>query len=338
MEYSFAYKIGHNPELSINEYIALTDDTKFKIKGFLLYSNSDLDITQAGSLVFKALVTTNLTDLPKKIGYVTTAPVKSHPMIIKQLKAQGAKKILISNKEPNIGQFKYVANWFMEVEDHYLQIVQNSDQEYWNRLDMDLPAKDMKKGIINIKLARSMLNMTKCTNICDPFAGLGRNAAAGWNEGKKFVLSDLDPTCKIHIDENVRFLNQYYGKQSEVLKNETLNAKDITDQFGEEFAIVTEGHLTEAANYVLSYNEAESRVDEVKELWTEVLTNWSKIENLKDIILTLPYYITRSKDIYWDIVHDLPAGINLVPFYNDDYIFYKRPNTRIGHMIVRLSK
>jgi hypothetical protein len=338
MEYSFAYKIGHNPELSINEYIALTGDTKFKIKGFLLYSNSDIDITQAGSLVFKALVTTNLVDLPKKIGYVTVAPVKSHPMIIKQLKAQGAKKILISNKEPNIGQFKYVGNWFMEVEDHYLQIVQNSDQEYWNRLDMDLPAKDMKKGIINIKLARSMLNLTKYTNICDPFAGLGRNAAAGWNEGKKFVLSDLDPACKIHIDENIKFLNQYYGKQSEVLKNETLNAKDIVDNFGEEFAIVTEGHLTEAANYVLSYNEAESRVAEVKELWMEVLTNWSKIDNLRDIVFTLPFYITRSKDIYWDIVHDLPKELTLVPFFNDDYIFYKRPNTRIGHMIVRLTK
>jgi hypothetical protein len=88
----------------------------------------------------------------------------------------------------------------------------------------------------------------------------------------------------------------------------------------------------------LSYNEAESRVAEVKELWMEVLTNWSKIDNLRDIVFTLPFYITRSKDIYWDIVHDLPKGLTLVPFFNDDYIFYKRPNTRIGHMIVRLTK
>jgi hypothetical protein len=338
MDYTFAYKIGHNPELSINEFIQLSKDENFELKGSLLLSNSDIDINIAGGLVFKAQIIKELNDLPKKIGYVTKLSKNTQNSLIKALKGKGAKKILITDKEPNIGQFKYVKNWYLEYNNEYLHILQNSDQELWNNLDMDLPAKDMKKGIINLKLARFMLNMTSYNHIIDPFAGLGRNAVAGWLLNKEFILSDIDPKCIDFIRQNTDYLIQVYGNTSKIINNYTCDAKDINILFDSDYAIVTEGHLTEAANYILSYNEAESRIEEVKKMWLEILEKWSSLDNFKEAIITIPFYLTRSKDIFWDIKKDLPKSFSHIPFYNSDYIFYNRKNTRIGHMVVKIIK
>lgn len=338
MMYTFAYKIGHNLELAKNEFYYLSKNAEYELDGDYILTNFDLDIAQCGSMIFKAKIHKELTALPKKIGYVTNTPANRHASLIKYLKNLGAKKILISPKEPNYGQVKYVGNWFIHCKEYFLEVVQFFDQEMWARIDMSLPGKDMKKGIINLKLARSMANFTETDNICDPFAGLGRNAIALWDKSKNFQLSDIDPDCEIAINKNIKYINTKIKSESKAISIATKDAKDLTNEFGEEFCVVTEGFLTDAANYFLSLKEASERMEGVKNTWKEIFQNWAKIEGLKDVVFCLPFFITRNEDVFWDVIKDLPKEFKIVPFISSDYIFYKRKDTRIGHMIVKITK
>jgi hypothetical protein len=338
MLYTFAYKIGHNLELAKNEFNYLSDNSEYELDGDYILTDFDFDISKCGSMIFKAKIHKELTQLPKKIGYVTNTPANRHSSLIKYLKNLGAKKILISAKEPNYGQVKYVGNWFIHCKEYFLEVVQFFDQELWARIDMSLPGKDMKKGIINLKLARSMANFTNQNNICDPFAGLGRNAVAIWDKDKNFQLSDIDPVCELAIQQNIKYVSRKIPSQSKVLSIATLDAKDIVNGFGSDFSIVTEGFLTDAANYFLSLKEASERMEGVKNTWKEIFHNWAKIDGLKEVVFCLPFFITRSEDVFWDVVRDLPKEFKIVPFINSEYIFYKRKDTRIGHMIVKIEK
>jgi hypothetical protein len=338
MKYNFAYKIGHNIELSINEYLFVTKNNNYKVEEGLILSNEDIDINKMGSLIYKAKIIETLSDLPKKIGYVTEIPKEKHSGLLQSLKALGAKKILIVNQEPNYGQVKYVKDWFIKYKDCYLHVVQFFDQELWGRIDMNLPGVDNKKGVINLKLARTMLNLTKLDNIVDPFAGLGRNVIAGWDMDKNFALSDIDILSQKAIEDNIAYIKNKIPSNSTVLYIDTLDALVLTDRFNKPFAVVTEGYATESVNHFLLLKDAQSRMLEVKKMWLNILANWSKIDNLKEIILCLPLFITKEQDIFWDIKQDLPQGYRHQPFVNSDYIFYKRKDTRIGHVIVKLTK
>jgi hypothetical protein len=336
MKYKFAYKTGHNQELSLNEFLILSKDNDYAINDSYIFSNTEINISDTGSLIFKALIHEGYPKMPKKIGFVTTASKKS---ILDKLKALGAKKILLSEKLPNIGQFKYVKNWFVDYGDFLLELVEFFNQELWSKLDMGLPSKDMKRGIINLKLARSMNNFSSLKNIHDPFAGLGRNAFASYDKDLNFVLSDIDQLCEKEINLNADYVENNLDVKAQIKKIYTIDALKIENEFdGEEFAIVTEGYLTESANAQLYINQAERRVYEIKDFWLPILQRWAMIESLKEVILTLPVFLIGNEEIIWDIKKDLKKTFLHQPFKNQDYIVYKRKNSRIGHMIVKLIR
>ncbi len=335
MKYKFAYKLGHNKDLSLNEFIAISNDKDYAINDSYIFSNTEIDVNYSGSLIFKSIIHKGYPNLPKKIGFVTSLNKK---MIIDKLKALGAKKILLSEKLPNIGQFKYVKNWFVDYGEYLLEITEFFDQELWSKLDMGLPSKDMKRGIINLKLARSMNNFTSYRNIHDPFAGLGRNAFASYDHEKVFILSDIDEKCEKEIDLNLSYVQKNLHLTAKIQKVYTSDALKIQNEFGSDFAIVTEGYLTDAANAELYINQAEKRVWEIRDFWLPILERWSMIEGLKEVILTLPVFIIGKDEKIWDIKRDLKKTFTHVPFINSDYIIYKRKNSRIGHMVVKLTK
>ena len=336
MEFKFAYKIGHNLELSINEFDSLTKDLDFTNNNNYIFSNHDLDINTTGSIVFKAIIHRGYPEtLPKKIGFVSKG---SKGYIMNKLKALGAKKINLTDQLPNIGQIKYVKNWFIDYGKEVFEIVQYYDQELWSKIDMNLPSKDMKRGIINLKLARSMNNLTDYKKIYDPFAGLGRNAIASFDSDKHFILSDNDQTTEELMNKNIAYIKKYENCNFNVEKIFIRDAQYINSEFEEDFAIVTEGYLTDSANAILYQNQIEKRMYEIKDFWLETLKNWSRLENLKEVVLTLPFFITKEEDFFWDIEKDLPEAWSLAVFKNSNYIFYKRKETRIGHMIIKLIK
>ncbi|MGL4757913.1 MAG: hypothetical protein ACRCXZ_01130 [Patescibacteria group bacterium] len=335
MNQTFAYKIGHNTELSINEFFTLTNDSSFTFNKNYIFSNIDLDIDKLGSIVFKAKIHNGYPPMPKKVGFVST---EKKGIVMNKLKALGAKKINLIEKLPNIGQVKYVKNWFIDHKDFVLEIIQYFNQELWSTLDMDLPAKDMKRGIINLKLARTMNNLTNLSRIHDPFAGLGRNAIASFDQDREFVLSDIDPSTEKLILDNLKFVQNFSTLKCKVNKVFIEDATFIKEEFDNDYAIVTEGYLTDSAHSELYLNQIESRLREIQDFWLNTLEKWSELNHLKEIIVTIPFFINNTKNHFWDIKKDLPNQFEHVPFFNSDYIFYKRSNTRIGHMIVRLAK
>jgi hypothetical protein len=338
MSFTFAYKIGHNQDLSLAEYTALTHDTEYKLFGGFIYCNKNLELNKVGSLVYKAKVLKELPEtLPKKMGFVN---MDSDKNVIGMLKERGAKKILLQNKYPNAGHFKYVKNWFihkkLENKSIYLEILEHQDADNWTKLDMDLPEKDMKRGIINLKLALSMYNLIqdKTPNVCDPFAGLGRNAVAIWDLDKNFYLSDLDEKCIPQIKKNLDWLQQKVESNSKVVEIKVLNAQDLQAPTSEDFVICTEGYLTPVLNDAIHLMEANQRLDQVTSFWDKTLTNWAKIENLKEIVFCLPYYLLGVKKMFIHPQEIIPYGFELV----EDPIFYDRAKSKVGHQIIHLKR
>jgi hypothetical protein len=337
MSFKFAYKVGHNQPLSVAEFTSLGDD--FKISGGFIFSNADLEISKTGSLVYKTLILKELPEtLPKKIGFVSLDGDKD---IIKKLKEKGAKKILLQNKYPNAGHFKYVKNWFIhrkiEGGEIYLEVLEYQDADQWSKIDMGLPAKDMKRGIINLKLARSMYNLiqNKDLAICDPFAGLGRNAVAIWDLNKNFYLSDIDKSCEELINKNINWIQENFPSDSKVLKITTQDASKL-ELVGvvENFVIVTEGYLTTVLHDQINSYEATKRLDDVKDFWLKTLKNWVSNQLIKEVVFCLPYYIMGQSKFNIKVEDIIPVGFEEV----GSSIFYDRVKSRVGHQIVHLVR
>jgi hypothetical protein len=342
VSFKFAYKLGHNRELSISEFRSLSGNAKAVINSGFIFSDYDIDFASLGAIVFKCLVNKTLPlVLPKKIGYVTLDKQKNQ---INKLKELGAKKILLQNKYPNAGHFKYVANWFIELEAKeelvYLQVTDHQDADNWTKLDMNLPVKDMKKGIINLKLARSMYNLLpqsakKSKNICDPFSGLGRNAIAIMDLDLNFALSDNDPSCVDSANQNFDFAQELLHTQSKLVSNIVLDAQKLTNPFGTKFSIVTEGYLTEVLDDFTTERIADERLVEVKSFWQTTLKNWNKIDGLEAAVFCVPYYLVRALKIYLDPLELLEGtGFKL----NTNPIFYDRAKTKIGHLVISIVR
>lgn len=85
-----------------------------------------------------------------------------------------------------------------------------ADQEYWANLDQNLTG-EMSRGLMNLKLARTLLNLSDKTTVWDPFCGSGRTMAAGL---KNFIMSDLESQCAKEVLTNFNFLEKQKSQNS----------------------------------------------------------------------------------------------------------------------------
>lgn len=350
---TYYYKIGHNETLSLAEFKSIASQLNKKeeiaISNGYIITRNDIDIDELGSIIFKMQEVVNFDNatLPKKVGYANLSKSKgiSKNDLLKKLKEQGGKKINIINVTPNIGNIQYVKDWFIEQDNSVYYISQYFDNSLWGYIDMSLPAKDMKKGIINLKLARSIYNLSDLNikSVFDPFSGLGRNGVAIWDKDVDIYMSDNDEYCKRYVQENIEWIAERVTSKSKLITNDVIEASKLaTIAPKEDFKIVTEGYLTDSASGKLSSQEARERKFEVIQVWQNILNKWSDIDNLKEVIFCLPYYITEEGVVDIDVEKEFDLQQfehqNITGDTNKKDIYYSREKTRIGHMVVKLNK
>jgi hypothetical protein len=367
--FSNIYRLGHCTELAIEEFKCLTGGGKIEVVDQWLFSDQVIDTNISGSVVFggEILQKYNKSELKieilheflsqyiqsnketvKKIGI--SLPTKFSKNFLGVAKKAGAKKInIIKDQLPNYGHKKSVKNWLVITEIQHDVVVFSinsySDQQFWSELDQKLPNNDMKRGIINIKLARSLVNLTKNSKLIDPFNGVGRLAISSLDKQKIWRLSDIDKVCEEQTMTNLEAANYLWKIKKNIITQDTItistfDAKKISELEIDlsDFSVVTEGFLGFNPGRMLRDNEIKNEYDKLKDLWTQVLQS-CQTKGIKEIIFCLPFYNITKKPITPDWIFEIAeqTNYNVNDLNGKKMILYKRAETKVGHAIIKLT-
>ncbi len=384
MNNNFFYRLGHCKDLSTTEYRFLSGDKNYKLVGDFLLGEKELNVNLAGSLVFggkilfslpknqdgglnvinlKNKLKENLIKIreeDKKIGIAVFTRFKD--LCFEVTKKTGFKKVnLLPNPQKlNFGHSKKTKKWIysFDYKDEVVfgLITTFSNQEFWTDLDTNLPHGDMSRGIINLKLARSLLNLTDKKKIWDPLAGQGRILVSGMDLKTEFWASDIDEVCISDIRENYEFGENYWKEKGRHLKTEDQNLAKLISAFDgdvtqketvkkmgkiiqdENLAIVTEGFLGQNFKSRPSLEEIKTELKKVSEMWIKFFYLIQEKTNIQEVVFCLPFYKYKRELVTWKEVESelLNLGFKLVDFNSGQkMIFYSRRDSFVGHLVLK---
>lgn len=400
----YFYRLGHCNDLAIAEYFSLAlrgglMDKKPEVSydAQYLMSTQLMDANDFGSMIFVAEVVAEVdvqkTEVKedfrpkflakldeyleqaefKKVGfYLQTFDKK----VLFPIGKKHCNRVDILDNLPNFGYWKKTKNWLVSIKFgttiYLCKIISYSDQEFWSEIDQGLPQADMSRGIINLKLARSMMNLATCENIWDNFVGQGRVLVSGMDTKKNLFASDLDPIVETQLYKNYEFAKhfwttQQYNKQfventGNLITNFTLDATKIIPADiaikgfkDKEIAIVTEGYLGTNFRKYPTKKEILEQVNKVNEIWKNVLlsniTNNANGIEINEIVGCVPFYPKFQDERKEGEAQDRNGYIPEYTFWfsNPDWklvqltpdvktINYKRENSNVGHLIFKMVR
>ncbi len=377
----FFYKLGHCRELAETEYSFLSGDQNYLVDKDWLLGSEFIHVNLTGSLVFGGTIL-GLVDLTNDFSKVLTL-LQENLILLKEFKPDikklglylpkiyqleglrlakqiGFRKINLAQQLPNFGSWKSLKQWFLVVPlDRYWlvgKIDNYANQEFWSVLDLDLPHKNLKSGIINLKLARSLLNLTKKSVVWDPFCGQGRLIVSGLDLKQKFLASDIATNCVLETQSNylqAKSIWSKYWKHFQLngnflpasLVTEVLDARILSKSKNfytfSNLAIVTEGYLGTNFTQPPSLENIRIEFQKLFDLWNQVIAQASQLK-IPELIFCLPVYLRskESKQKVWPQFQDFlvkKTNYRLCYLHNRKLgILYSRPKSLVGHWIVKL--
>jgi hypothetical protein len=336
----FQYLLGHCRDLSRAEILSF--DAKAISKENWMFSEKDLNIQNMGSIILKAVELTQEefeeTEFPKKIGLIVEK--KDQTDILGWAKAKGAKKIRFTGGLHSFtyGHWKATKNWWVVKGGTILKIMDMFDQQSWGEYDMNLPHNDMRRGIINLKLARAMINIGGAKNVWDPFAGQGRFAIAGKDILNHILLSDIDPEVRPQAIANIESLS---GKLHLPNVQEFLTydvTKKLDDQEGIIIpkTVVTEGYLGRSISFVPDREHIDAEYTTQKRMWKYILKSFERM-GVERAVFCLPWY--PAKDIGPEFFEEVLFHSDYaIDHLNSRPILYSRKESFVGHAIFVINR
>ena len=361
----YFYLLGHCPDLSEAEYLRVTGDTNYERLGDYLISDTIIDVNLTGSLVMSGEIigtSQKPAELIEQIEvYLSENKVREIGLNINQISKNQlyevvknfCKRVNIINIIPNFGHWKSTNNWLITIftnKSLYLvRLNSYSDQGFWNTLDTSIPCLDMSRGIINLKLGRSLLNLTKSQTIWDPFVGQGRIPIAGVDIKSKFLSSDMDESVMKDLEKNYKFANHFWSRQrlnkivtEKIAEIEPPFVCDVTEfnnsqnLYLTEVSIATEGFL--GKNFKSQPDERDVKMQSkvVSEMWIKFFEN-IKDSPIIELVGCLPFYPNFELPNY-DFLTKLEGfeQVELLPGMK--FIEYSRAKTFVGHLIFKVVR
>ena len=372
----YIYRLGHCTELARAELGALGVLVKY-VSQKLAFSSQKLDVNLTGSIVFRASHIYSFPQAPhfgelgeiladylqknptKKLGFC--APKALHGGMMQLAKKLGVKKVNVIDKpEPNFGDYKQSKQWIWmythQDATHVALIDQFANQEFWAELDMKMPHRDMKRGIINLKLARSLYNLAGRPKVWyDPFVGQGRMVTATADNTSEFFGSDIDATVLDNARENTEFALRYWHQKGRFITPEpahiatqfSLFTRDISapaDRIISATVVVSEGFLGKTFAYTPHSGEIEYELFGLKKMWKSAFNELSK-QHIATIVCCLPYYpkneeygIEFYEKILQETLTESGSNFTIVPLLDDkNTIGYTRTESNAGHLIFKVT-
>jgi hypothetical protein len=378
----YIYRVGHCPQLSAAEFQSLSGEQPEWVGKNFIVSKNKLAIAASGSLVWRAWIgrtsevdkkedwLEELTEWLRELNQGSNSPLKKVGLvwqsawkigekeIIQALKAGGGKKInpLKSGQDPTFGNWSHTPNWLLawefQGETWWGQIEDFSNQEFWSQLDENLPAGEMSRGLMNLKLGRSLLNLSRSRWVWDPFVGSGRTLLSGLDRKEKMGGSDVSEEAVRQSQQNWEYAQTMFHTEK-VLRLEQGAATELSQWLVEEgatnescqvklhspgrpyskWALVTEGYLGKNFTKKPDYQAAQYQLREVYELWRRVLTEAEQV-GVTEIVGCLPSY--RNHPQLTEVEQILPkqSQYKLVTWpHGETSILYRRRQTITGHLI-----
>ena len=295
-------------------------------------------------------------------------PVQFHSQVLQDLKKVVKHVSLVKSEfDYTFGHWKSTKNWYVINKQGNSVLLWKMhavfDQQFWAEMDVKLPYSDMRRGIINLKLART-LGTFSTTNICwDPFCGLGRVIAANLDRGKEWYASDIDNltkevvrnivqakflfTSRKHIETGSNFKSVF------VCNAEHFDNVEKAIDFAQT-SIVTEGFLGKNFNSQPTLKDINEQMRNLSKMWSNVLQQ-SQIYRIPELIFCLPYYhLPKNVDKLAEHVLYEIDGNDIIPQFQNElaskfgyrankidntksFLLYSRPNSFVGHCIVKLT-
>lgn len=367
------YRLGHCKDLSVAEFEELSQHTPYERSADHILSSYQINVNETGGLVYGCVILDTIYGYSKKRDiYGLVSHIKSilsskvaedkwkkvgiccpsyiHKEVLKVAKQAGCKKVNLIDNEPNYGHWKSTKNWLMMIEIdsniHFGIIESFADQQLWSELDQELEYGDMKRGIINLKLGRSLVNLASKNTIWDPFCGQGRLIIGGLDKHKKFIASDIDTSCIPEAQSNIIYATQKISKRNPVytpvVEYSVLDATQLDDYktSSENFSgvsIVTEGYLGQNFTSPPSREQAQQEWVKLERMWTKVLTKSHSL-GIPEMILCIPCYMVDGKRFVPSFIHKIAPqiGYNVALLAGRKDIVYSRQKSVTGHVIIKL--
>ena len=352
----YLYRLSHVPALTLAELTALGYEPQEHSQKFCSLKEK-IAIKNLGSVGYCAEIIPgkdylaavalwlDATEEKKKfVGIQLPRDYATQTEVIKKLKPVGAKKIAFLTKEATIGDWKRSNQIFFPLKKdgiiYAARIVEYFDQDLWAKLESSLPHVDMKRGQINIKLARTLLNFSPSKHIIDPFCGLGRNIIAGLDILTSAECSDNDEKAVNESRDNCKAAQERLGTAIPITFS-VVAADAITLQDSSKSSIVTEGWLGENLTTRSTYDQALVNSRNVFDLYKSCFKHWNNV-GITDVVLTFPYY-PHLPELTRDMQSQLESaiassGYKLATPGPHGFIHYARPNSLVGHSIFCLKQ
>ncbi|NQU77776.1 methyltransferase domain-containing protein [Candidatus Falkowbacteria bacterium] len=288
----------------------------------------------------------------------------------KLLRNKGVKARFVTSKDEDLSSVVVKKNKLVSGQGAELVIIERGDergiligrtlevQDFsgYSKRDYGRPNRDMKVGMIPLKLARMMINITgagKEEEVLDPFCGEGtilqelailgyKKIIGGDKDGEmvrqaKVNLDWLGVECKMENEEWSQRCSLYRGdviKLSEVIPNNSLGA------------IVTEPHLGPPLKGGEGEEEIENIRRELSELYLGAFKEFKKV--LKKggvVVMVFPFFIQGERVRFLDITKEIEkigfesvlgkrAG-DLADLTERGSILYFRPGQRTGREVFK---
>lgn len=205
------------------------------------------------------------------------------------------------------------------------------DYESYSFRDYDRPKKDVKSGMIPLKLARIMINLAgqdKTNTLLDPFCGSGTFLQEEIMLGFKNIIgTDLQQKAVNDSKENISWLFSNYpaiDKNNLNLKIEIANAENLSTIIKEDSvnAVITEPYLGSSNSKY--FNEAKISFEQknLKELYLKSLEEIYK--TLKEngvLVIIFPVFRLNQKSLYLEIINEIKKiGFRMKSFIPEEFI------------------
>ncbi|MBU2575790.1 hypothetical protein KKF64_01755 [Patescibacteria group bacterium] len=253
----------------------------------------------------------------------------------KFLKQQGLSVRLVESKSGNLSSVDVVKNRLLDkgvelcllfANDHVLVGKTESVQPYeeYSSRDFDRPMRDMKRGMIPPKLARTMLNLSgadKGALILDPFCGIGTILQEALLLGYRVIGTDIDEQAIHGTKKNIKWLLEQKDISLPDYKIDTMDVRKLDEIATENSidAIVTELDLGPLLQGDESKGKVESIEKSLSEFYKDALNMMRFV--LKDssrAVIAWPYF--RKQGISISVFDKLiELGLRVVEPYPAQY-------------------
>ncbi|MFC1640753.1 TRM11 family SAM-dependent methyltransferase [Patescibacteria group bacterium] len=188
------------------------------------------------------------------------------------------------------------------------------DVDDYARRDEERPCRDPKLGMLPVKIARIMINLSGADQeqkLLDPFCGLGTILQEGLSKGLKVYGSDIQEAVIRKAEKNLKWFAESFDPPSSSYYLKKANAIEVNSAWKNGIdTIVTEGFLGRSFRISPTDAEVSKEFTRLEKIYIPFLKS-ARLGLMKPnarIVIAWPYYPKNNENQYapWlDTVRDL---------------------------------